>query len=80
MLFRSLPLEFKNEDDIDRFYLGDRLCLNNLVSNIRKERPLHLENLTKGFTIETVLNISPRLHDVLIAGGLLAYIRFGENK
>ena len=78
--FGVLPLEFKNEDDIDRFYLGDRLCLNNLVSNIRKERPLHLENLTKGFTIETVLNISPRLHDVLIAGGLLAYIRFGENK
>jgi len=78
--FGVLPLEFKNEDDIDRFYLGDRLCLNNLVSNIRKERPLRLENLTKGFTIETVLNISPRLHDVLIAGGLLAYIRFGENK
>ena len=78
--FGVLPLEFKNEDDIDRFYLGDRLCLNNLVSNIRKERPLHLENLTKGFTIETVLNISPRLYDVLIAGGLLDYIRFGENK
>ncbi|MEA3359201.1 MAG: aconitate hydratase, partial [Thermodesulfobacteriota bacterium] len=78
--FGVLPLEFKNEDDIGRFSLGDRLRLNNLISNIRNGKPLPLENLTKGFTIETVLNITPRLHNILIAGGLLAYIRFGENK
>jgi aconitate hydratase len=78
--FGVLPLKFKNEDDIDRFSLRDRLHLSNLISNIRKGRPLHLENITKGFTIETVLNISPRLREILIAGGLLAHIRSGENK
>jgi len=78
--FGVLPLKFKNEDDIDLFSLGDRLRLNNLVPNVRNGEPLPLENLTKGFTIETILSISPRLYDVLIAGGLLSYIRSGKNK
>lgn len=78
--FGVLPLQFKNEDDIDLFSLGDRLRLNNLVPNVRNGEPLPLENLTKGFTIETILSISPRLYDVLIAGGLLSYIRSGKNK
>ena len=72
--FGILPLEFANEDDLNRFSAGDRLRLKNVVYNIKEGKPLPLENLTQRFTMNTFLDLSSRLRKIVIAGGLLAYI------
>jgi aconitate hydratase len=73
--FGILPLEFAHERDQDRFSLGDRLRIENLVPLIREGKPLSLVNATRGFVAETRLDISPRQREILLAGGLLAYSR-----
>jgi len=72
--FGILPLEFIHEKDKKRFSLGDRLRLSNVVSRIKEGKPLSLENMTRGFVVETCLNLSPRLREIMIAGGLLSHI------
>lgn len=72
--FGILPLEFANEKDLNRFSAGDHLCLKDVISSIKEGKPLPLENLTQGFVVNTILDLSPRLRDIVIAGGLLAHI------
>lgn len=72
--FGILPLEFANEKDLRDFSLGDRLRLSNVVSRIKEGKPLSLENMTRGFVVETCLSLSPRLREIMIAGGLLSHM------
>jgi len=78
--FGVMPLEFSDEEDLARFSLGDMLHIKNVIFTIRGGKPLKLKNVTKGFTIKIILNLPPRLYDILIAGGLLGYIRSEENR
>ena len=78
--FGILPLEFADEKDLNCFSTGDRLRLKNVVSSIKEGKPLPLENLTQGFVVNTILNLSPRLRDIMIAGGLLAHIASKKDK
>jgi len=73
--FGILPLEFIHEEDLKRLSPGDRLRIGSLSHLIREEKNLQLENVTRGFMVETRLDLSPRLREVLMAGGLLAYSR-----
>jgi len=73
--FGILPLKFVNEEDLKRFSLGDQLRMSNLIHLLQKGKNLPLENVTQGFTVETCLGLSPRLREILLAGGLLTYTR-----
>jgi len=73
--FGVIPLEFSDEEDLARFSPGDRLHIRNVISTICEGKPLKLNNLTKGFAIKVILDLPSRLYDILIAGGLLGYIK-----
>ena len=73
--FGILPLEFVHKEDLRRFSPGNRLRMRNLITLVREGRKLPLENVTRGFVVETRLDLSSRLREILLAGGLLAYIR-----
>jgi len=73
--FGILPLEFVHKEDLIRFSPGDQLRMRNLITLVREGRKLPLENVTQGFVVETRLDLSSRLREILLAGGLLAYIR-----
>lgn len=73
--FGILPLELAHEEDLDRFSSGDRLRIGNLLELLRQGKSPSLENTSKGFTVETRLDLSSRLREILLAGGLLAYSR-----
>jgi hypothetical protein len=49
--------------------------MRNLITLLGEGRKFPLENVTQGFVVETRLDLSPRLREILLAGGLLAYIR-----
>jgi aconitate hydratase len=73
--FGILPLEFLHEEDLKRFSRGDRLRIRNLIPQVKEGETLPLENVTREFVVETRLNLSSRLREILLAGGLLAYRR-----
>jgi len=73
--FGILPLELANPADKSGFRPGDRLRLADLKSLISRGSVVPVRNLTQGKTVQTKLNVTPRLTQVLLAGGLLAYAR-----
>jgi len=73
--FGILPLELVHKKDLNRFSPGDRLCIRNLIQLLAEGRKLPVENVTQRFMVETRLDLSARLREILLAGGLLAYIR-----
>jgi aconitate hydratase len=70
-----LPLEFVRQEDLVRFSSGDRLRIRNLTKSLRQGGELPLENVTKGYLVETRLDLTPRLKEILLSGGLLSYTR-----
>ncbi|NWF57426.1 MAG: aconitate hydratase [Syntrophaceae bacterium] len=73
--FGILPLELANPGDKAGLRPGDKLRLSNLKSLIGRGAAVPVRNLTQGKTIETKLELTPRLTQILLAGGLLAYAR-----
>lgn len=70
-----LPLVFANEADYDKISQGDALCIEHARQKTRGEEPFVLRNLTKGETYEVKLEVSERLREILLAGGLLNHTR-----
>lgn len=70
-----LPLVFANEADYDKISQGDALCIERAQQKTRGEEPFVLCNLTKGETYEVKLEVSERLREILLAGGLLNHTR-----
>ena len=75
-----LPLEFVNEADYDRFSQEDELRLEGVAALIASgaER-IPVTNVTRGFTVEMRLPLTPRQRDMLLAGGLINMIA-AQNK
>jgi aconitate hydratase len=77
--FGILPLEFTNEEDLKRFSLSDRLRIKGLREMMAEGQMILVENVTQGFTTNMRLDVSARLREIILAGGLLAYSREHEK-
>ncbi len=73
--FGILPLEVKNPDKRSAFRRGDKLRMVNLRALIGQGSVIPVQNQTQGRTVEVRLDVTPRLAQILLAGGLLAYSR-----
>jgi aconitate hydratase len=78
--FGILPLELVNPADKADFAPGDLLRLAGLRERLETNAPVMVENLSSGKSIETRLDLSPRLKKILLAGGLLAFVQQGSRK
>jgi len=70
-----LPLVFKNEADYDRIDLEDEIVISDSIDKVLGEKSFILENKTKGFEFEVLLEASERLKEVIVQGGLLNYTK-----
>jgi len=70
-----LPLVFANEADYDKIGQGDALCIERAQQKTRGQEPFVLRNLTKGETYEVKLEVSERLREILLTGGLLNHTK-----
>ncbi len=73
-----LPLTFVNPEDYDRIEMLDNLVIENAPAQIGAAvggEPVHVKNLTKGFSFDTVCSVSERQAKMLLAGGLLNFTR-----
>lgn len=72
--FGILPLIFTDPQDYDQLTQGDRLVINNLRRQLN-QGSLTVINLTKGRQFTVRHQLSGRLLEVVLAGGLLNYYR-----
>ncbi len=72
--FGILPLELPAGATVVR---GDELEIRDVRARVQAGQPLTVSNLTKGDTFEATCNLTPRQARILLAGGLLNYIKEG---
>ena len=72
--FGILPLSLPEGAPVAQ---GDELEMSAVRTALAAPRPLRVENLTNGKTFEVTCELTPRQVQVLLAGGLLNYMRQG---
>jgi aconitate hydratase len=70
-----LPLTFANEEDYEGIDQGDELVLEDAVNKVKAGERFVIRNVTKGKDIEVVLALSERLKNIILAGGMLNYVK-----
>ncbi|TQI65976.1 aconitate hydratase [Clostridium sp. KNHs216] len=70
-----LPLVFKNEKDYDGIDQMDELELPDIRTTIENGGTVFVKNLTKGTSFEADAILSDRQRKIVLAGGLLSYIK-----
>ena len=73
--FGILPLTFKDQDEFEKVQQGDRLRIENIHDSLKKDGFLKVENVTQQRFFEVVHGLNDREMEILLAGGLLNYIR-----
>ncbi len=73
--FGIIPLEFADKDDYQKFSLGDELRIDNVIEALKEERDIIVKNMTTGEEIRLTYNLAPRQREILLAGGLLNWIK-----
>ncbi len=78
--FGIVPLTFKNESDYDKIVQGDRLGIPDIRDKISRGETLSVKNNSSGVKFEVGCNLSHRARDIVLAGGMLSYIKNKKNK
>ncbi len=73
--FGIIPLEFVDKDDYQKFSLGDELRIDNVIEALKEGRDIIVKNMTTGEEIRLTYNLAPRQREILLAGGLLNWIK-----
>jgi aconitate hydratase len=73
--FGIIPLTFKTESDYDLIDSGDEIQIPNIRKVLSKNEPLIVKNITKGKDFEVNYELSERQRNILLAGGMLSYIK-----
>jgi aconitate hydratase len=78
--FGVLPLTFVDVADYARLAQGDRLRLSDVRAALRAGSVLEIENVTQGWKFPVRHQLTARQVEIMIAGGLLGFIRSGPGK
>ena len=73
--FGIVPLTFQAEEDYEKIDQGDEIIIENIREAISQKQPLTVKNLTKNTQIKVDYQLSQRQRDIILAGGMLAYIK-----
>jgi len=73
--FGILPLTFSNEADYDRVKQDDRLEIPNARTKLAAGEPLTVKNVSQDYEFPVRYALSERQRRVLVAGGLLNFVR-----
>jgi len=77
--FGIVPFEFENAGDYDKIDKKDFIKIENLRQRIKEMKPVEAVNTTKDITIPLTYQISERQRDILLAGGVINYLRQEVN-
>lgn len=69
-----IPLIFKNNSDYDNINQGDELCIEDAIRQI-KSKKIKVLNKTNNITFETIVDLTDREVEIIIAGGQLRFVQ-----
>jgi aconitate hydratase len=75
--FAIVPIEFAEESDYDRIGSDDELEIGDLRGSIEQADKISIIDKTGGFEFAGAFRLSHREREILLAGGLLNYVRSG---
>ena len=75
MNFGIVPFNFENAADYDAIQQGDELLIENLRAAIAGNGKVLVKNVTQGTEFGIVTELSERAKQIVLAGGMLNYIR-----
>ncbi len=70
-----LPLVFQDEEDYGKIQPGDELVITDAPGKVLGGDVFEMENKTRGYRFNVILDVSDRLKKILVSGGLLNYTR-----
>jgi aconitate hydratase len=73
--FGILPMTFMTDDELERIQYSDHLVIEGILTLLKKGSTLGVVNTTQGRTFEVRVDLDPREKDVVMAGGLLEFLR-----
>ncbi|MFB3916131.1 MAG: aconitate hydratase [Terriglobales bacterium] len=73
--FGIMPLTFTNESDYDKIQQGDQLEIKNVRDVLTSGQPMVLRNVTRSLDIPVTYEFTDRQKQLLLAGGLLNFIK-----
>ncbi len=73
--FGILPLTFEDSSEYEKFEQNDHLRIRNVIESLRENKPMVIENVTKGLEIKASYDLSERAKKIILAGGLLNFTR-----
>jgi aconitate hydratase len=73
--FGILPFEFQNPSDFDTLVQGTPITIDNVVINLKNGSKTMEATTADNNKITLKIDLTPRQREVLVAGGLLNYIR-----
>ncbi len=73
--FGIVPLEFVDKEDYNKFSLGDEIEIPDIIERLKAGKEVVVINKTTGEEIVCKYNLTPKQISVLLAGGLLNWIK-----
>ncbi len=77
--FGILPMSFVGDDELEQIRPGDRLVIEDVAKFLENSRTFHVVNTTRGSTFEVCVDLDAREKDVVLAGGLLQFLRLQRD-
>jgi aconitate hydratase len=78
--FGIIPFEFQNASDFKLLVQGTPITIENVVSSLKNENDKMIEAIADKNKISLKVDLTLRQREVLIAGGLLNYIRSIQHR
>ena len=78
--FGIIPFEFQDASDFEPLVQGTPITIENVVSSLKNENNKIIEAIADKNKIALKVDLTPRQREVLIAGGLLNYIRSIQHR
>lgn len=73
--FGILPLTFMADKDLEEVQPGDQLVIDDVITSMKNGETLRVVNKTRNSTFEVHIDLDQREKDVVLAGGLLRFLR-----
>jgi len=77
--FGILPMTFMTGEDLEQIELGDRIIIEDVIRLLKNSRTLRVQNRTQSSTFEVCIDLDRREKDVVMAGGLLEFVRLRRS-
>jgi aconitate hydratase len=73
--FGILPMTFVTDAELEKIQPGDQLTIEGVLRSLKNGRALRVLNTTRGRAFEVHIDLDRREKDVVVAGGLLEFVR-----